>query len=45
MPVTEGHCIDILLQKSLELDFLKKNWNPNKDLYSKNVSCSDKPKS
>lgn len=44
MPVTEGLCVDILLQKGLELDFLK-NWDPNKDLCSKNASCRDKPKS
>lgn len=44
MPVTEGHRIDIFLQKGLELDVFK-NWDPNKDLCSKNVNCRDKPKS
>lgn len=44
MPVTEGHRIDILLQKALERDFFK-NWDTNKDLCSNNVNCKGKTKS
>lgn len=44
MPIIEGHHIDILLQKGLELDFLK-NGDPNTGLCCKSANCRDKPKS